>query len=159
MPFIITVHDLIRYFDLMGYNESTRYHPLIHSPNSRDRAYLKLDYKGIKKAARIIAASHTTKRDLVKHLSIPGEQISVVYHGLDHDLFSPGASPAPLNNPYLLFVGAEHPRKNLPTLLAAFKILKIDAQFKDLKLVKVGKAGGREANFRPAAPEGHSRGY
>ncbi|MDH5781351.1 MAG: glycosyltransferase family 4 protein [Dehalococcoidia bacterium] len=46
------------------------------------------------------------------------------------------------------FVGSEHPRKNLPTLLRAFKGLKEQPRFKDLKLVKVGKAGGKEADFR-----------
>lgn len=36
----------------------------------------------------------------------------------------------------------------MPALLRAFKGLKEQPQFKDLKLVKVGKAGGREADFR-----------
>jgi len=36
----------------------------------------------------------------------------------------------------------------LPTLLRAFKGLKEQLGFKDLKLVKVGKAGGKEADFR-----------
>jgi len=53
-PYIITVHDLIRYFDFKGYGT------FIHHPNHRDRFYLSLDYRGIKKAARIIAVSQTT---------------------------------------------------------------------------------------------------
>jgi len=46
IPYIITVHDLIRYFDLKGF---TTY---IHRPNFRDRLYLRLDYKGIRRAKR-----------------------------------------------------------------------------------------------------------
>ncbi|GAI69299.1 unnamed protein product, partial [marine sediment metagenome] len=50
---------------------------------------LSLDYKGIKKATRIIAISEATKRDLMHLLAIPDEQISVVYLGVDHTTFRP----------------------------------------------------------------------
>ena len=141
IPYIITVHDLIRYFDLKGYST------YIHRPNIRDRLYLSLDFRGIKKATRIIAVSQATKDDVVKHLGIPDERISVVYEGIDHRLFKP--TPRRLvDYPYLLFVGAEHPRKNFAALLRAFSILKSEGRFKDLKLLKVGKAGGAEAEFR-----------
>ncbi|GAH85531.1 unnamed protein product, partial [marine sediment metagenome] len=49
---------------------------------------------------------------------------------------------------YILFVGSEHPRKNFAGLLEAFSRLKGEPRFKELKLVKVGKAGGQEADFR-----------
>ncbi len=141
-PYVITVHDLIRYFDLKGYSV------LIHRPNARDRLYLSLDYAGIRRAPAIIAISHTTKRDLVEHLGVPEERIFVVYHGIDHDLFRP-VERRPIEEPYVLFVGSEHPRKNLVTLLRAFKLLKErDGRFRPLKLVKVGAAGGGEAPFR-----------
>jgi len=141
VPYIITVHDLIRYFDLKGYGT------LIHHPNLRDRFYLSLDYRGIKKATKIIAVSRTTKHDLVQHLGIPAERISVVYEGINHQLFKP-TSRRLADYPYLLFVGSEHPRKNFAALLRAFSILKSEGRFKDLKLLKVGKAGGVEAEFR-----------
>ncbi len=141
VPYIITVHDLIRYFDYKGYST------FIHRPNLRDKFYLSLDYRGIKKAVRIIAVSHSTKRDLIQHLGIPEERISVVYEGIDHRLFKP-TSRRLVDYPYILFVGSEHPRKNLGGLLRAFAILKSEGSFPGLKLVKVGKAGGPEAEFR-----------
>ncbi len=141
VPYIITVHDLIRYFDLKGYDT------FIHRPNLRDRFYLWLDYRGLKKAARIIAVSQTTKHDLIKHLGIPEERISVVYEGVDHRLFKP-TSRRLVDYPYLLFVGSEHPRKNFGQLLRAFSKLKSRRRFKDLKLVKVGKAGRPVTQFR-----------
>jgi len=141
VPYIITVHDLIRYFDLKGHGT------LIHHPNLRDRFYLSLDYRGVKKAIRIIAVSQATKHDLVKHLGIPEERISVVYEGIDHRLFKP-TSRRLVDYPYILFVGSEHPRKNFARLLRAFSRLKSQRRFKDLKLLKVGKAGGSEAEFR-----------
>ncbi len=141
MSYIITVHDLIRYLDLKGYGT------FIHHPNPRDRFYLNLDYRGIKRATRIIAVSQATKRDLMHYLGIPDEQISVVYEGVDHSLFRP-VSHRIYANPYVLFVGSEHPRKNFAGLLKAFSQLKGEPRFKDLKLVKVGQAGGREADYR-----------
>jgi len=147
MPYIITVHDLIRYFDLKKYGI------YIHHPNFRDRFYLNCDYKGIKKAARIIAISEATKRDLIHHLGIPDNRISVVYPGIDHVTFRPSFVASNFEYPYILFVGSEHPRKNLLTLLKAFSRLKGRSSFGNLKLVKVGKAGGREADFRKQSME------
>ena len=140
-PYLITVHDLIRYFDHNGRGD------FIQRPNRRDRSYLSLDYAGIKKAATVIAVSETTKRDLVRHLAIPEERIFVVYEGVDHALFRP-VEGLRLEWPYLLFVGSEQPRKNLPTLLKALKRLKREPRFRDLKLVKVGKPGSGDAPFR-----------
>jgi len=142
VPYIITVHDLIRYLDFKGHGT------YIHRPNFRDRFYLNLDYKGIRKAVRIIAISEATKKDLINYLKIPDERINVIYGGIDHTIFKPLSHPTDFEYPYILFVGSEHPRKNLPTLLKAFKKLKEQPRFKDLKLVKVGKAGGKEADFR-----------
>jgi glycosyltransferase involved in cell wall biosynthesis len=140
-PYLVTVHDLIRYFDLNGLG------PFIHRPNARDRIYLRLDYAGIRRATALIAVSETTKRDLCIHLGVPEERVFVVYQGVDHAVFRP-LPGRPLDAPYLLFVGTEHPRKNLPTVLRAFAALKREPRFRELKLVKIGSPGGPEAPFR-----------
>jgi len=147
MPYIITVHDLIRYFDLKGYGT------YIHRPNSRDRFYLPRDYRGVTKATRVIAVSQATKRDLMYYLGIPEERISIVYEGIDHTLFRPSLRSNNFGYPYILFVGSEHPRKNLPTLIRAFGMLKQQRRFRHLRLVKVGRAGGTEADFRQQTNE------
>ncbi|MBA7590441.1 D-inositol-3-phosphate glycosyltransferase [subsurface metagenome] len=144
VPYIITVHDLIRYYDL---EDSEEDNALIYLPNRRYRYYLNLDYEGIRKATRIIAVSQSTKDDLIEHLGIADERISVVYEGIDHSLFRP-VSHRIYNHSYILFVGSEQPRKNFTTLLKAFSQLKSEPRFKKLKLVKVGKAGGRGVDFR-----------
>ncbi len=141
-PYVITVHDLIRYFDMIDSGA------FIHRPNARDRLYLSLDYKGVAKAHRIIATSRYAKKSLVKYLGIPGSRIDVVYEGVDHSVFKPSRRSRPIDEPYILYVGSEHPRKNLRTLFEAFKKVKESSCFSDLKLVKVGKAGGCEADFR-----------
>ena len=140
-PYIITVHDLIRYFDLKGYST------FIYRPNLRDRFYFSLDYRGVKKATKVVVASQVTKRDLVQRLGIPEERISVVYEGIDHQLFKP-TSRRLVDYPYLLFVGSEYPRKNFAGLVESFSKLKSQGEFKNLKLVKVGRAGRPEAKFR-----------
>jgi glycosyltransferase involved in cell wall biosynthesis len=141
-PYLITVHDLIRYFDLK------RSEPLIERPDVRERFLLRLDFLGIRRAVRIVAVSQHTKSDLVEHLGVPEEKINVVYHGLDRNLYHPVNAPRPVPYPYLLYVGSEHPRKNISTLLRAFSRIKRDRRFRELKLVKVGKAGDPEADFR-----------
>jgi glycosyltransferase involved in cell wall biosynthesis len=140
-PYVVTVHDLIRYFDLNGLG------PFIHHPNMRDRIYLRLDYAGVRRARAVIAVSKTTKRDLCTHFGLPEERVFVVYEGVDHAVFRP-VPGRPLEDPYLLFVGSEHPRKNLPAMFRAIAALKREPRFRDLKLLKVGRAGGREAPFR-----------
>jgi len=134
---VVTVHDLIRFFDMKGHHPA-----LIHRPNLRDRIGLKLDYRGVRKAGRVIAISKHTKNDLVKHLKVPEEKIDVIYQGIDHKLFKPTHTPAPIKNPYILYVGSEQPRKNISTLLKAFyKLKKGDRRFSEIKLVKVGSPG------------------
>ncbi len=141
VPYVVTVHDLIRYFDLR------RKTPLIHHPNLRDRLYLGLDYGGIRHATALIAVSRTTKADLVEHLGVDESRVHVVYEGVDHNQFRP-VDARPFEFPYLLFVGSEQPRKNLAALIEAFARLKRSGAHPALRLVKVGAAGGGESDFR-----------
>ncbi len=134
-PYVITVHDLMRLFDL-----DSRV-PLIDAPGLRQRVLLRLDAAGIRKATGVIAVSETTKRDLVRHLAVPEDRIAVVYEGVDHARFRP-VPERPVDFPYLLFVGSEQPRKNLAMLLRAFRRIKRTGSFPDLKLVKVGSGAG-----------------
>jgi len=138
-PYLLTVHDLIRWFDLQGADP-----PLIAAPNRRDRAALRADERGIRAAAGLVAVSETTRRDLVTHLGIPPERVHVVPEGIDHARFRPVA-PRVEPWPYLLFVGSEHPRKELLTVLRALAALR--EEHPELRLLKVGSAGTSEAPF------------
>lgn len=136
-PFVVTVHDLER----------------ICFPLTRDslkeRIGLRLDVLAIKKARHVIAVSQNTKRDLVRLLGVEEDNVTVVYNGVDHNVFRQnGSTPAPYR--YVLYVGSERPRKNLGRLIEAFARLKQSGRFNDLKLVKVG-AAGRSPAFRKAS--------
>ena len=142
-PYVVTVHDLIRQLD-RRLDE-----PLIHRPDRRDRLMLELDVRGIRRASALIAVSRHTKESLVRLLGVPPERITVIPPGVDTSRFRPlGGARSPLPHPYLLFVGSEHPRKNLGGLLRAFRELKREPRLADLRLVKVGGPGGSEAAFR-----------
>lgn len=127
-PYIVTVHDLVRFY--------LRFDP----ERLLERIWLRLDIMGIKRASHIIATSQHTKNDLIKYMKIPDSKISVVYNGIDHDIFKPyDIKLRLLDKPYILYVGSERPRKNLGRLFQAFAILK--KEFPDLKLLKIGPVG------------------
>ncbi len=125
-PFIVTVHDLIR--SCFGFTRET----------ISEKVLLKLDRRCIKRASHIIAASQNTKNDLIKYLKIPDDRISVIYNGVDHNVFKPYDIKL-FDKPYILYAGSERPRKNLGRLFEAFAKLKSD--FPELKLVKAGDTG------------------
>lgn len=150
-PFLVTAHDLIRHSDLtagdLTAGDLTRADVLINPPNRRDRRYLRRDYAGMRAASAVIAVSEATRRDLIDRLGLRPDRVFVAHEGLDHSLFQPVRRRL-VDGPYLLFVGSEHPRKNLVVLLRAFARLKTDRRWQRLRLVKVGAAGSGEAPFR-----------
>ena len=140
-PYLVTSHDLIRWMDL------TRRAVHIAEPHGLDRVGLRLDYAAVRRAAHVLAPSAATRDDLVRHLGLAPQRVTVVPLGLDHRLFRP-VPPRPVPWPYLLVVGSEHPRKNLDAVLRAFALLKARPDLRDLRLVKVGAPGDGEAPFR-----------
>ncbi len=131
-PYIVTVHDLIRFY--------------FHFDPEKiiERILLRCDIRGVKRASHIIAISRNTKDDLIEYMGIPEDKISVVYNGIDRNIFKPRDTKL-LDEPYILYVGSERPRKNLGRLFEAFAGLR--KEFADLKLVKVG-AEGRSGKYR-----------
>jgi glycosyltransferase involved in cell wall biosynthesis len=133
-PFIVTVHDLARCY--FNFDRET----------ITEKILLNLDIRYIKRASHIIAISQSTKSDLTKYLRIPETRISVIYNGVDHNIFKP-YEPYQMrpyhvtlsHKPYILYVGSERRRKNLGRLFEAFAMLR--QEFPELKLVKVGDSG------------------
>lgn len=79
----------------------------------------------------IITVSHFSKDELIAGYNLPPEKISVVYNGITED-FQPLEDPQKESvrqqytggRPYFLYLGAIHPRKNIPALLKAFELFK-----------------------------------
>jgi glycosyltransferase involved in cell wall biosynthesis len=136
---ITTVHDL--YF----YNH----------PDQTVREIAR-DYSGLVKthsikSDAIIAVSEHTKRQLVEQLNIPASKVYTIRHGVDPFFAEPpqnGEADAVrlkfrINRPYFLFVGTKEPRKNLQTLLKAFRSFPEDVQ-----LVLAGPTGWQDDSWR-----------
>jgi glycosyltransferase involved in cell wall biosynthesis len=147
---VITIHDLafLHYPQLLT-AESARYYGQIHQAAAS--------------AERIIAVSESTARDIVARLDVSPEKIRVVYEaasslyrplsaeektalaqteasGVAAKLAQAGLTP---DQSFLLFVSTIEPRKNLPTLLKAFRQL-LDCLPPDQarpKLVLAGREG------------------
>jgi len=137
-PFIVTIHDIT--------------HTLFPGRKMKGLpyrlAYQKVIKNAIQKSKRIIAVSQNTKKDLENIFQAQSDKIQVVYEGVNDEFH-------PLNDdqrtdfskilnekygitkPYLLYTGVHRYHKNLPRLIAAFKIL--SAKNPDLKLVITGK--------------------
>jgi glycosyltransferase involved in cell wall biosynthesis len=98
----------------------------------------------VKRASQIIAVSESTKRDLVKFYSVEGRKISVVHHGYEESdkKMENGKQPViSLPEKYVLFLSTLQPRKNLETLIDAFRQLKAENPEISHKLVVAGGKG------------------
>lgn len=83
-------------------------------------------------ADKVIAISEATKNDLLRLYKVPEAKIKVTHCGLD-EIFRPISNTELLEETrrkyglpehFILCVGGDHPRKNIPTLLKAFSKLK-----------------------------------
>lgn len=130
---VITVHDL----GFLRYPESV---------TEESRRYYGQVARAVRSAQRTIAVSDFTRSDLIELVDAPADRVSVVHNGVDpwfrpvddRDQLSSLRSRLGLDRPYLLFVGTLEPRKNLPTLLHAFR--QVRARH-DLLLALVGRRG------------------
>jgi glycosyltransferase involved in cell wall biosynthesis len=122
-------------------------HPSLNNlRHTFDRILYTLALAGLRRADALVAISEYTRQTLLDVLRLPPERIHVVYPTIDHEKFQPAAVPDAFRaryaldpaSRYILYVGSEDPRKNLPTLLSAFAQLK--QQMGDVKLLKVGVA-------------------
>jgi glycosyltransferase involved in cell wall biosynthesis len=135
-PAVVTVHDL-----------SFERDPSVMGP--RDRLIFRTVVpRSARRAARVLAVSELTKRDLIELYSIPEDKIVVVPNGVDAT-FSPDGARA--EGEYALFVGALQPRKDPKTAIEALSLLGDG----DLRLVFAGPdKGGRAEAERTAERTG-----
>lgn len=132
---VITVHDL-----------NFLHYPHYLTAESR-RYYNDQIAWAVQVADAISADSHHTRHDLITLLDVPPEKVTTI-HLAANPLYSrtppPGAVAATLAQHglapgYILFVGTIEPRKNIPTLLHAYRALRDDGV--DVPLVLIGRIG------------------
>jgi glycosyltransferase involved in cell wall biosynthesis len=132
---VVTIHDL-------SYLVYPEFHTRANVRFSKQQTTMAAKY-----AAKIIAVSHHTKKDLINYYSIPEERIHVIYEAArktyypERDINFIQSSLMRLNiyKNFILFVGSLEPRKNVTTLIKAYaEYLKADS---DQYLLVI--AGGR----------------
>jgi glycosyltransferase involved in cell wall biosynthesis len=148
---VMTVHDLT---DLL--------HPPRPSSPVVQAGRLHFARRALEKAARVLAVSHATRRDIVRSFPVPESKVRVVYNALD-ERFAREPLPADadrvlerhaVNFPYVLYAGNIKPQKNLPRLIEAFAVAKADlaehAGLRGLKLILIGDELTKHPDLRRA---------
>jgi glycosyltransferase involved in cell wall biosynthesis len=133
-PTVVTVHDLHYLIERINHRATGGIEPWV------DR----LAVAGLKKAHAIIAISAYTKQTISDLLHYPAERIHMIHCAVDTTVFRPLHVPTdfraryglPSDAPLILYLGSEDPRKNLATLLEAFR--RGSAQCPEAVLVKAG---------------------
>lgn len=110
--------------------------------------------RSLQKADRIIAVSKNTKTDIIEEFGVPEEKISVVYEGvISHGRSCPNQADFAdikkrygISDKYFLFLGTIEPRKNIVSLVKAFRNLKLiyDSPANDYQLVIAGARGWKD---------------
>lgn len=147
IKFVVTIHDLI----------------LTHFPTKRattksalvywfkNLAYRLVILSAVKRAAKIIAVSEFTKKDIIDNFKVSPDKVIVTYEGAadlnkadDLKFYNKlkegeksGLNIIPKED-FLLYVGSAYPHKNLEILLEAFSILQKESY--PLRLMLVGRS-------------------
>jgi len=137
-PYVVTIHDM----SSLLFPNKTDFRGAMHEERYR---------RGAVRAARIIAVSHSTRRDIETVLRIPTERISTIYSAPDPAFASDSRDIAADNQilerysirpPFVLYAGAIKPQKNVGRLVEAFAVVRAELenhpQYRDLRLVIIG---------------------
>ena len=149
-PYVVTVHDMSSL--------------LFEEPGIRNRRmHLYQFRRGLERAARVIAVSNATRRDIEDLFGIRPEKIRQIYNAPDPRFLGDGPRPGPadrqrlleryqIHHPFLLYVGTIRPQKNIPRLVEAFAVLRGDLEddplYKDLRLIIIGDEISRHPAVR-----------
>jgi alpha-1,3-rhamnosyl/mannosyltransferase len=96
----------------------------------------------LRHADGLIAVSENTRQDAIRLLGIAPDKIETIHSGVDQRFFEARSSSIAhgRKRPYVLFIGAIEPRKNLDTLLDAWSALSRDLR-EAFELVIAGPEG------------------
>lgn len=125
LPEILARRTVTMVFDL-----SVLLHPEWH-PADRVRLFRRRFERGLKRTTHLLTATRYVKEQVMEHLGVPGERISVTPISCNKEVFH--ERPVPAGNErlarlgvprtYLAFVGSVEPRKNITGLLRAYLLL------------------------------------
>jgi glycosyltransferase involved in cell wall biosynthesis len=150
LPYVVTIHDM----GALLYSQAPGAWQTLQHFRFR---------RGISGAAKVIAVSAATRRDVHNLLGIPEDRIQIVYNAPAPEFFergedsaaSNGTTPSSstthnkrileryqINYPFLLYAGNIRPQKNIPRLVEAFAVARTKLEhhpvYKDLRLIIIG---------------------
>jgi len=154
-PYVVTIHDLSSLLFPQGKDFRYKLHQLRYR-------------RGVVRAARVIAVSHATRRDLESILRISDDRLSTIYSAPDPAFTSVRDDPAQqrqildrysISYPYILYAGTIRVHKNVPRLVEAFAVLRHKLEnhpvYQNLRLVIIGDELSKNPAVRRAVA--HSR--
>jgi glycosyltransferase involved in cell wall biosynthesis len=114
IPVVVTIHDVTYFAE-----------PELHNPVRA--TYIKSATRtAVRRAARLIVPSKATRDEMVRLLDADPTRMDVAYHGVDQAIFHPPSEDERRRvsdrlglhgRPYIAFLGALEPRKNVPNLI------------------------------------------
>jgi glycosyltransferase involved in cell wall biosynthesis len=122
VPLVVTFHDLAILRHPETFNRWTR----TYSRRTLPRI--------VQAAQRIIAVSEFTKRELLELLDVPEEKVRVIPNAVGPPFQADGDAAS---GDYVLAVSTLEPRKNLPRLVEAYRMAKLNG----LELLVAGASG------------------
>jgi glycosyltransferase involved in cell wall biosynthesis len=166
-PYVVTVHDI----SSLVFSQDT---------GALRTSFRRFRFRrGLLRAARVMAVSAATRRDVANNLGIPAERVRLVYSAPAPEFFQQGRSAdaraaGPLTEeherrrileryqihyPFLLYAGNIRPQKNIPRLVEAFAVARHELAhhpvYADLRLIIIGDEIARNPAVRRAVV--HSR--
>ena len=136
---VVTVHDLT----------IVRYPELCDASTLRFPALIR---RAVASGAWVHTPSRFVAEEVIEAFHLPPERVRAVHHGVPalpgHELLRQAALPLPSGTSrYVLAIGTVEPRKDYPTLVAAFGL--VAERRPDVALVVVGSEGWGSGEFRP----------
>lgn len=136
-PSVVTVHDLAIYEHPEWFPDGQKFSRQVAVPKSMERA------------AKVIAVSQATQRQVIKQFGRSKQDVPVVYEGFEKGAAVLKARRAHIRadkgvgEQYLFFVSTIEPRKNVVRLVKAFDkfMEQHHEQFPQLQLILAGKHG------------------
>lgn len=142
--YVVTIHDLT----LFGH---------LHRQNKlKSLAFNVVMKSAVRNSKKIISISKTTTADILDYYRPDKKKIKLIYHGLDHQTFSPSVKSKmgeietfkknyQVDSEYILYTGLWKRHKNLLRLFDAFDLMLQERMIKEkTKLVMVGKIDNDE---------------
>lgn len=121
----------------------------IRYPETMSKTNYNIHHKNLKRSCRdadvILTVSQNSRNEIAEFMNVPLDKIEIAYPAVDKAIFHPNKNynlikeKYHIHNDYILYFGTLEPRKNITSIIKAFKI--ISEKNKDINLVLAGKKG------------------